>query len=86
MICGKPGEVTQCPYRVPYSDCYCNLCWDLESIASFVWHELNPDKMKYDMPFPFLKSKEEIPDGIKDWELEEVKNFFRDKLKGEEND
>ena len=65
VICGGPGRVTQCPYRIPYSDCHCDLCWDLESIASLIWVELNPEKHKGQMPWPFLKSKEEIPDGKK---------------------
>ena len=42
QYCGKPGEVTQCPYRVPYSMCLCNECYYRESVAFDEFEKTHP--------------------------------------------
>ena len=74
--CGGPGILAQGPWPVPFSECYCDICYELEAIAFQVWLELNPEPEQWP-PIPFMESKEDMPLSKS---LEEIKAFFRNKL------
>jgi len=79
--CGEPGKLTQGPWPLPKSECYCNDCFDLEGIAFNVWRELNPTIHKSAAPIPFLKSKADWPPNAYAMTGEEVKTWFKEKMR-----
>ena len=78
--CGEDGKFAQAPYPLPYSDCWCDTCCELEGIAYVVWRDMFPDEHKFNVPFPFLTSVEDIPPDCLTLNLEEVKTFYREKF------
>ena len=82
--CGEPtGRCTQAPYPMPLSNCLCDDCHALESIAFGVWRELNPGISTFNAPIPFLKGKQDYPPEILKGagKAAELKDWFRQKLK-----
>lgn len=79
-ICGEEGKLSQAPYPIPISNCYCNICYELEGIAYDVWATLYPQESKYNAPVPIMKTIEDKPPDCLSLTLEEVKEFFVKKL------
>ena len=84
IVCGEPGELAQAPYPLPYSECYCNICYELESIAYSVWRNMYPEIHKFNAPVPIMESQEDIPPDCLSLTLEQVKDFFRSKLENKQ--
>lgn len=80
VVCKKPGEVTQAPYPLPISECYCDICYELEHIAYWVWREMFPNEPKWNAPVPIIKSLDDIPSYCLFLSLKEVQEFYKDKL------
>lgn len=52
-VCGKPGQFSQYPGPLPFSDCWCDDCWHVEGFLCNEWREKNPGKKPYNL-IPFL--------------------------------
>jgi hypothetical protein len=79
-ICGENGKFSQSPYPVPFSDVYCDTCYELEEIAFNVWCDLFPETSLMNMPIPFTRTKQDLPPNYLEMTLEQVQEFYRRKL------
>ena len=81
VVCGDAGQLAQAPYPLPFSECYCDTCYELEWIAYCVWREMFPNEPKFKAPVPIIKSLDDIPPYCLWLKLEEVQEFYRNKLR-----
>lgn len=56
-VCGNPGQVSQYPGSMPFSDCWCDDCWHVEGILFNEWRRDNPKSGKPYGLVPFLTPK-----------------------------
>lgn len=79
--CDADGRLTQGPWPLAMSICFCDLCYEMESWAFVIWRETNPETPKVQCKVPVLEITG-IPDDPESLSLDELKSFFREKISG----
>lgn len=94
-VCKEEGIISQGPWPLPITECYCNKCFALESLAYTVWRKLFPEISKFNAPIPIIRSMADIPSECIDVTFEEMKAkvirenveaFYRELLTKKMND